>query len=163
MVTQGVASVTLQNLFITFFECFYVKFLWRAVHLMFGISPPLSIDDLFVNWSKTGGNIHNSLILTATSALCWTIWITRNEVVFDKCRLKTFFAGALQGIHWLRQWARLQRRDDLRDQLILLGNIWRHQPYISLLPMDGYQLGLLAFLSQDFTSRFVFPKLVVSF
>jgi hypothetical protein len=64
---------------------------------MFGISPALSIDDLFVNWSKMGGNIHNSLILTAVSVLCWTIWITRNEVVFDKCRPKTFFACALQG------------------------------------------------------------------
>ena len=73
MVTQGVAFVTLQNLFITFFECFYAKFLWRAVHLVFGISPPLSIDDLFVIWSKVGGTIHNSLLLTAASALCWTI------------------------------------------------------------------------------------------
>ena len=58
---------------------------------------PLSIHDLFVNWSKAGGNIHNSLLLTAASALCWTIWLTRNEVVFDKCRPKTFFAGAIQG------------------------------------------------------------------
>jgi hypothetical protein len=73
-----------------FFECFYVKFLWCVVHLMFGISHPLSIDDLFVNWSKMGDNLHNSLLLTAASALCWTIWITRNEMIFDKCRPKTF-------------------------------------------------------------------------
>ncbi|WVZ80022.1 hypothetical protein U9M48_027540, partial [Paspalum notatum var. saurae] len=26
-----------------------------------------------------------------------------------------------RGTHWLRQWARLQRHDDLRDQLILVG------------------------------------------
>ena len=79
-----------------FIECFYTKFLWRTVHLVFGISPPLSIDDLFVNWSKVGGTIHSSLLLTAASALCWTIWITRNEVVFDKCRPNFFFASTLQ-------------------------------------------------------------------
>jgi hypothetical protein len=84
-----------------FSECFYAKFLWRAVHLMFGISPPLSLDDLFVNWSKMGGNIHNSLILMAASALCSTIWITRNEVVFDKCRPKTFLQVLFRGTHWL--------------------------------------------------------------
>ena len=82
---------------------------------------PLSIHDLFVNWSKAGGNIHNSLLLTAASALCWTIWLTRNEVVFDKCRPKTFLQVLFRGTHWLRQWARLQRRNDLRDQLILIG------------------------------------------
>jgi hypothetical protein len=52
---------------------------------MFGISPPLSIDDLFVNWSKMGGNLHNSLLLTAVSA-----FKLLNKVVFDKCRPKTF-------------------------------------------------------------------------
>ena len=64
---------------------------------MFGLSPPLSIHDLFVNWSKAGGNIHNSLLLTAASALCWTIWLTRNEVVFDKCRPETFLQMLFRG------------------------------------------------------------------
>jgi hypothetical protein len=68
-----------------------------------------------------GGNIHNSLILTAASALCWTNWITRNEVVFDKCRPKTFFQVLFRGTHWLWQWARLQQHDDLWDQLIHAG------------------------------------------
>jgi hypothetical protein len=37
-----------------------------------------------------GGVIYNSLLLTAAAALCWKIWLTRNEVVFDECRPKTF-------------------------------------------------------------------------
>jgi len=89
---------------------------------MFGISLPLSIEDLFVHWSKLGDNLHNSLLLTAASALCWTIWLTRNEVVFDKSRPKTFLQVLFHGTHWLRQWASLQRRDDQRDQLILVGH-----------------------------------------
>jgi hypothetical protein len=46
------------------------------------------MDDLFNNWTKGGGNKHNLLLLTVAAALCWAIWITRNEVVFDKCRPK---------------------------------------------------------------------------
>jgi hypothetical protein len=121
MVIRGVAYVTHQKVFNTFFYCFYAKFLWRAVHLMFGILPPHSIDDLFNRWSKTGGNKHNSLLLTAALALCCAVWITRNEVVFDKCRPKYFLQVLFRGTHWLRQWARLQRCDDQRDQLILAG------------------------------------------
>ena len=50
---------------------------------------PPSIDDLFNRWSKMASNDHNSLLLTAASVLCWAVWITRNEVVFDKCRPKS--------------------------------------------------------------------------
>ena len=33
-----------------FLDCFYVKFLWRVVHLLFGILPPPNIFDLFNRW-----------------------------------------------------------------------------------------------------------------
>ena len=39
-----------------------------------------------VNW----GNKHNLPLLTAASVLCWTIWVTRNEVLFDRRRPRTF-------------------------------------------------------------------------
>jgi hypothetical protein len=78
---------TIQHLF---FDCAYAKFLWRAVHLLCGFSPPLGMSDLFARWSKVANKRINSLLLTAASAICWAIWLTRNEVVFDKCRPKTF-------------------------------------------------------------------------
>ena len=125
---------------------------------MFGISPPLSIDDLFVNWSKVGGTIYNSLLLTAASALCWTIWITRNEVVFDKCR-PIFFCR-----YSSEEPIGCGNGQDCSGVMIygtswhLLAGFWRHQPCISLVPMGGSQIDLSVFLSQDFTSRFVFSK-----
>jgi hypothetical protein len=47
-------------------------------------------------WSKLASKKYNALLLTAASALCWAVRITRNEVVFDKCRPKSFFAGSFQ-------------------------------------------------------------------
>jgi hypothetical protein len=44
----------------------------------------------FISWSKIANKKYNLLLLTVASVLCWTIWITRNEVVFDKCRPKYF-------------------------------------------------------------------------
>jgi hypothetical protein len=42
----------------------------------------------------------------------------RNEIVFDKCKPKSLLQVLFRGTHWLRQWASLQRHEDLKDQLI---------------------------------------------
>jgi len=72
-----------------FFDCFYAKFLWRSIHLLFGIIPPICMSDLFNSWSKLGTKKYNLFLLTAAAALLWAIWLTRNEVVFDRCRPKS--------------------------------------------------------------------------
>ena len=75
---------TIQHLF---FDCYNAKFLWRAIHILYGIVPPTSINVLFDSWSKQGNKNLNMLLLTAASALLWALWISRNEIVFDKCKL----------------------------------------------------------------------------
>jgi len=86
-----------------FFDCFYAKFLWRSIHLLFGSLPPTSIDDLIENWFKVGNKKYNTLLLTATSALLWAIWLTRNEIVFHKRKPKYLLQVLFRGTHWLRQ------------------------------------------------------------
>jgi hypothetical protein len=100
---------TIQHLFL---DCVYAKFLWRAVHILFGLPPPTDMSDLFIRWSKIANKKYNSLLLTAAAALCWAIWLTRNEVIFDKCRPKSFLQVLFKGTYWLRQWASLQQHDD---------------------------------------------------
>jgi len=74
--------------------------------------------DLFDIWSKMGTSKHNTLLLSAAAALCWAIWITRNEVVFVKCRPKTILQVLFRGTHWLCQWAKFQRHEDRREELV---------------------------------------------
>jgi len=38
----------------------------------------------------------NLYLLTGAAAFCWAIWMTRNEVVFDKYRPKTFLQVLIQ-------------------------------------------------------------------
>jgi hypothetical protein len=92
-------SETIQHLF---FDCFYAKFLWHSIHILFGISPPMNINDLFVHWSKVGNKKYNTLLLTAATVLLWAIWLTRNEVVFDKYKSKSFLQVLFRGTLWLR-------------------------------------------------------------
>jgi len=79
-----------ENNKLSLFDYVYAKFLWRAIHILFGLTPPTDMSDLFFVWSKNRHKKYNSLLLTVSAALYWAIWLTRNKVVFDKCRLKTF-------------------------------------------------------------------------
>jgi hypothetical protein len=101
-----------------FFNCAYAKFLWTAVHMVLGIAQPTDVNDLFNHWSKRGGTIHNLNSLTAAAALCWSLWISRNEIVFDKCTPKTFMQVLFRGTYWLRQWAKLQHHEDRQQELV---------------------------------------------
>jgi len=73
---------------------------------------------LFESWSKQGNKKLNTLLLTAAAALLWAIWISRNEIVFDKCKPKSFLQVLFRETHWLHQWASLQRLEGLKDQLV---------------------------------------------
>lgn len=55
--------------------------------------PPLSVEHLFDTWYKQGGNQYNSLVLTGAAAFCWSIWLTRNDIIFDKSHLQVLFMG----------------------------------------------------------------------
>jgi len=101
-----------------FVECHYAKFLWHAIHFVLGIPPLVNIELLFNNWSKQGGHKHNILLLTGAAAICWSIWLTRNDTVFNNCKPKTFLQVLFRGTYWLRSWALLRHTDDQRERLV---------------------------------------------
>ena len=51
--------------------------------MVLGIKPPLNVHNLFDNWYPGKDKTFRSLLLTGAAAICWSIWLTRNEVVFD--------------------------------------------------------------------------------
>jgi hypothetical protein len=53
MEVKLVVFIVSQKLPITsFFKCHYVKFLWHAIHVVLGISPPVNTKHMFNSWSK---------------------------------------------------------------------------------------------------------------
>jgi hypothetical protein len=41
--------------------------------------------------------------------LCWVMWTSRNNMVFDKSLAKTYMQVFYRGTYWIHQWAQLQR------------------------------------------------------
>jgi len=33
-----------------FFECYHARFLWCASHIVFGLVPPVSVENLIIQW-----------------------------------------------------------------------------------------------------------------
>jgi hypothetical protein len=95
-----------------FFECHFAKFMWRAVSLTFGLRTPCSVYDLFNLWARGFSPKDRLKILVGAIAICWAIWLSRNDVVFNKSPIKTYMQVLYRGTYWCRFWAQLQRHEE---------------------------------------------------
>ncbi|CAN6182020.1 unnamed protein product [Urochloa humidicola] len=100
---------TIQHLF---FDCHLAKFIWRIVQVCFNLSPPTSVDYMFNGWLSGINRKLKSQILAGASAMCWAIWISRNDVVFDKGLVPSYLQVLFRGTYWTRFWSLLQKVDD---------------------------------------------------
>lgn len=81
------SSETIQHLF---FDCHLARFVWNALFITFGIQPPTNVASLLGNWPY---GVHPRLrahFLIGVAALCWAMWLCRNNVVFNRSKTNSF-------------------------------------------------------------------------
>jgi hypothetical protein len=78
---------------------------WPTIHISFNLTPPTSVHNIFTDWLHGFHRKLKSKILVGASAICWVIWLTRNDVVFTKVLAPSY----LQVIF----------REDLLDQVLV--------------------------------------------
>ena len=100
---------TIQHLFI---NCHYAQFMWRLVYWSLGLSSPRSVRHTFGNWLFGVPSKTKNLIITRVAAVCWAIWISRNDLVFDKKPMLTYLEVLFRATHWLRIWAQLHNKEE---------------------------------------------------
>ena len=100
---------TIQHLF---FNCHYAQFMWRLVYWVLGLSKPRSVRHAFGNWLLGVSSKTKNLLITGVSAVCWAIWISRNDLVFHNKTMLTYLQVLFRATHWLRTWAQLHREED---------------------------------------------------
>jgi hypothetical protein len=74
---------------------------------------PISVVNIFYGWVMGLGSQYKSLVLVRVTVLCWELWTSRNDIVFDNSSIKTYMQVLYRGMYWLCQWAQLQRHEDL--------------------------------------------------
>jgi hypothetical protein len=72
-----------------FFDCQLAIIMWRIVQVSFNITLPLNIFHMFNGWLNGIKKKLMYKIMVGASALCWAIWLSRNEMVFNNTRVVT--------------------------------------------------------------------------
>jgi hypothetical protein len=67
-----------------------------------GLMPPRDIMNLFGSCSKQGGQNKVGMLLAGAAALCWALWLTRNDILISKCKPKYVLQALFRGTYWLR-------------------------------------------------------------
>jgi hypothetical protein len=67
-----------------FFYCPYARLVWRVIQVSFNITPPLNIHHMFTGWMQGVEKKLRYKILVGSCTLCWALWLSQNDVVFDK-------------------------------------------------------------------------------
>jgi hypothetical protein len=66
---------------------------------------------LLNGWANGLGKQFKELVLVGAT-LCWVLWTSKNDMMFDNSTSKTFMQILYQGKYWLRQWGQLQKHEE---------------------------------------------------
>jgi hypothetical protein len=71
---------TIQHLF---FNCPIAQLTWGSVCFTFGVKKPEGVGHLFGPWLRSFSSKQRNLVLISLTAICWALWISRNDLVFQ--------------------------------------------------------------------------------
>jgi hypothetical protein len=63
------------------------------------------------------------IFLIGTGAMLWAMWLSRNEIVFDKTPVLSYMQVIHRATHWTRAWSVFQKEEErnmLQDACRLL-------------------------------------------
>jgi len=66
------------------------RFIWNIIFITFGIQPPSGVSNMLVLGSMGFLPSLKIQILVGATALCWAIWLSRNDVSFNRTTINSF-------------------------------------------------------------------------
>ena len=94
------------------FDYYFARFVWNTVHITYGIQLPTSFANMFGSWLYgLSLKLRNQILLGAV-ALCWSIWLNRNDMVFNKAKPNTSMQVIFRTTYWIRQWSMLHKEEE---------------------------------------------------
>jgi hypothetical protein len=101
-------SETIHHLFLS---CPFARIIWRIIYCTFNIPPPANITNMFGNWLNGVTKWDKNRIRIGISAVCWSIWTSRNDLIFNRQKGTNFLQVIRRAAFWIQQWAFLLPED----------------------------------------------------
>jgi hypothetical protein len=90
----------------------------------FGIQPPTSVNDLFNAWLSQFDTKLLNIVLVGVSALLWSLWLCRNDMVFNKTNSISILQVVFRSTYWARTWSMLLKDEESQEALKLGCRRW---------------------------------------
>ena len=97
---------------IYFFDCRLACLIWNVVSISFDIQPPSSITNLFGPWLRGFSLKLRGQVLIGAAALCWALWLSKTDVVFQRSVPNSFALVIFRGTFWIRSWLILFKKEE---------------------------------------------------
>jgi hypothetical protein len=71
----------------------------------------MDLEHLFGPWLTSFSNKQRNLVLIGMVAFCWALWISRNDLVFQKSQFKSILQVMFRGAFSIRSWSVLSKEE----------------------------------------------------
>jgi len=88
------------------------KFIWFTIFIAFNIKPPTSFTHLLGAWIKGFHHTVRNQVLVGVTTLCWALWLSRNEIIFERKVPNSNLQVIFWGTYWTRNWTRLSKEEE---------------------------------------------------
>lgn len=78
---------------------------------------------MFASWLSCLSKYLRPLVLLGAAAICWSLWLGSNDVVFDNIKIDSPFQVISLITHWLRSWDIL-RKSGLHNFIAVACHNW---------------------------------------
>jgi hypothetical protein len=72
---------------------------------------------MFGDWLNGVPKNGKAKVRIGISTVCWSIWRTRNDFVFNNQKNTNILQVIYQAVHWIRLWALLLPKDKRKDMI----------------------------------------------
>jgi hypothetical protein len=104
-----------ENIQHLFFDCRIARSVWNMLFITFNFQPPKSITHMFGSWIRRFAPGLRNQIIVGIAAMCWVLWLNRNDVVFQSRVTNSCLQVLFRGTFWIRQWSMLSEEEEGRN------------------------------------------------
>jgi hypothetical protein len=112
--------------------------MWFVISVTFGITAPTSTANLFGPWLARFPHKQKALVLIGIAAFCWALWLSRNDMVFQKSKSKSFLQVVFRGTYWIRSWSILSKEEG--QEKLKIGCRWLETIALEIFNRSGWNM-----------------------